>query len=142
MSALDTQVGGSHYANKTIQPVELAYARGYDGFVFSVLKYVTRHREKGGAQDLRKARHFVDLRREVRARLPKAAENHWAALANRLARDSEVTAQEYAEKNDMVARDAEIVVALDKWHLGKVSGETLNTLIDDLLFDTYGEFDA
>lgn len=60
-SALDHQEGGSHYKNKAIQPVEYCMANGIGFMEGSVIKYVTRWRDKGGVQDLKKARHFLDL---------------------------------------------------------------------------------
>ena len=56
-----TQVGGSHYKDRAIQPIEymmsneLGYAEG------AVVKYVTRWKDKGGVEDLKKAKHFLEL---------------------------------------------------------------------------------
>lgn len=61
MSALDQQVGGSHYRDMVIQPVEYILENSL-GFVEGcVVKYVSRWRSKGGVDDLKKARHFLDL---------------------------------------------------------------------------------
>lgn len=60
-SAFDHQEGGSHYKDKAIQPVEYCMANGIGFMEGSVIKYVTRWRDKGGVQDLKKARHFLDL---------------------------------------------------------------------------------
>lgn len=65
MSALTSQVGGDHYRNKAIQPVQFSMANELDACAHSILKYVTRHREKHGRRDLEKALHFVDLRLEL-----------------------------------------------------------------------------
>lgn len=71
MNALQTQVGGDHYSKLAIQPVEyitknrLGYAEG------SVIKYVTRHRSKGGAEDIRKAIHFLNLILELEYKEPR-----------------------------------------------------------------------
>lgn len=59
--ALAEQVGGSHYKNMVIQPVEYMMANGIGFMEGSVIKYVSRWRDKGGLEDLRKARHFLDL---------------------------------------------------------------------------------
>lgn len=60
-SPLGKQVGGDHYKGRKIQPVEYIHANGI-GFVEGcVIKYVSRWREKNGPEDLRKARHFIDL---------------------------------------------------------------------------------
>ena len=60
-SALTRQTGGTHYKGLPIQPVEYIHANGIGFFEGNVIKYVTRWREKGGVQDLEKARHYIDL---------------------------------------------------------------------------------
>ena len=61
MSALDTQVGGDHYKSMPIQPMEYSMANNLDACQHTVVKYVTRFREKGGVQDLQKAKHVIDM---------------------------------------------------------------------------------
>lgn len=61
MSAKQTQVGGSHYKELPIQPVEYCQRNRLGFCESSVIKYVSRHREKGGKQDLEKAIHFLQL---------------------------------------------------------------------------------
>lgn len=60
-SALTHQEGGDHYKKLKIQPVEYIHANGLGFCEGSVIKYVTRWRDKGGIRDLKKARHFIDL---------------------------------------------------------------------------------
>ena len=60
-TALDTQVGGSHYKDMRIQPVEYIHANGIPFIEGAVIKYVSRWRAKGGIEDVKKARHFLDL---------------------------------------------------------------------------------
>ena len=61
MSAYDKQIGGSHYKKMKIQPStfsnenKLLYPEG------TVIKYVIRHQDKGGKEDLLKAKHFIDM---------------------------------------------------------------------------------
>ena len=56
----DYQVGGNHY-KKTIQPIEyieknkLGYCEG------NVVKYVSRHQEKNGAEDIKKAIQYLEF---------------------------------------------------------------------------------
>lgn len=59
MSANDKQMGGSHYL-KPVQPWDYIAANGLDFFEGNIVKYVTRWRQKGGVDDLRKARHYLD----------------------------------------------------------------------------------
>lgn len=61
MSALDKQVSGDHYKALAIQPIEFIHANGIPFAEGSVIKYVTRWREKGGLADLEKAKHFLEL---------------------------------------------------------------------------------
>ncbi len=60
-SAFSEQVGGSHYREVVIQPVEYIMANSIPYCEGNVIKYVTRWRRKGGLDDLRKARHYLDL---------------------------------------------------------------------------------
>jgi hypothetical protein len=55
----DRQVGGAHYKSK-IQHWDYVLANELDYFQGQITKYVTRWRQKGGIQDLEKARHFLD----------------------------------------------------------------------------------
>ena len=60
-AALDTQVGGDHYKNMLIQPVEYIHKNGIGFVEGAVIKYVSRWRAKNGVEDLKKARHMLDL---------------------------------------------------------------------------------
>lgn len=59
MSANDSQVGGQHYAKKTIQPWDFIAANELGYFEGNVVKYLSRWRDKGGVQDLHKAAHYL-----------------------------------------------------------------------------------
>jgi hypothetical protein len=65
MSALKDQVAGGHYKKLAIQPVEFIQKNGIGFCEGNVVKYVTRWRDKGGVEDLRKAKHFIDLLIEI-----------------------------------------------------------------------------
>lgn len=60
-SALDVQVGGGHYKSMAIQPVQYIHANQIPFMEGSVIKYVSRHRAKNGAADIKKAIHFLNL---------------------------------------------------------------------------------
>ena len=60
-AALTTQVGGNYYKDMPIQPVEYIHKNGIGYFEGCVIKYVSRWRKKNGVEDLKKARHFLDL---------------------------------------------------------------------------------
>lgn len=61
MGALQEQYGGTHYKKLKIQPVEYIHANGIGYFEGSAIKYLSRWRDKGGIQDLRKAIHFIEF---------------------------------------------------------------------------------
>ena len=59
--ALDTQVGGGHYKDMAIQPMEYSMKNGLDACQHTAIKYISRFRDKGGIEDLRKAKHVIDM---------------------------------------------------------------------------------
>lgn len=59
--AINTQEGGDHYKSMKIQPVEYIHANNIGYCEGAVIKYVSRWKRKGGIEDLRKAKHFIDL---------------------------------------------------------------------------------
>lgn len=59
--AMHAQVGGSHYKDCALQPIEYIFANGIGFAEGNVIKYVSRWRAKNGVEDLRKARHYLDL---------------------------------------------------------------------------------
>jgi len=61
MKATDTQIGGNHYKKFKIQPVEFIVKNGLGYIEGNVIKYICRHKEKGGKEDLLKAKHYIDL---------------------------------------------------------------------------------
>ena len=67
-SALSKQEGGSHYKKLKIQPIEYIHANGIPFAEGCAIKYLTRWRDKGGVEDLKKARHFIDLLIELETR--------------------------------------------------------------------------
>jgi hypothetical protein len=61
MSHLDTQIGGVHYKDLTIQPVEFCQRNGFNYCESAAIKYIIRHKAKNGRQDLEKAIHYLQL---------------------------------------------------------------------------------
>ena len=60
-NALTTQVGGNHYATMQYQPIEFAMKCRLNPVQFSIVKYVSRYKNKNGFQDLAKALHFCEI---------------------------------------------------------------------------------
>jgi hypothetical protein len=73
ISAFEKQVGGDHYRRMAIQPVQFAHDNGLGFIEASVVKYVCRHRDRGGKQDLEKAIHFLELLIEMEYPVAEAA---------------------------------------------------------------------
>ena len=61
MNATDTQIGGTHYKQMKIQPIEFILSNKIGFIEGNVIKYVSRWRDKNGIEDLKKARHYLDL---------------------------------------------------------------------------------
>ena len=61
MSAMKTQVGGFHYTKMVIQPMEYSMKNGLGAAEHTVIKYVSRWKDKGGVEDLKKAAHTLQL---------------------------------------------------------------------------------
>lgn len=61
MPTLDHQVAGDHYKKMKIQPIEYILANCLGYCEANVVKYISRWRQKNGIEDLRKARHYIDI---------------------------------------------------------------------------------
>jgi hypothetical protein len=61
MGSTSEQVGGSHYKDMAIQPIDFIVANDIPYREANVIKYVTRWRNKNGIEDLQKARHYIDM---------------------------------------------------------------------------------
>jgi len=59
VNANDVQTGGHHYVMKAIQPWDFIIANNLGYLEGNIIKYVTRHKEKGGIEDLKKAQHYL-----------------------------------------------------------------------------------
>ena len=63
MKPEDIQHGGNHYKDqpKHLQPIYLAAALKLNPIEYSILKYLLRHRKKGGLLDVQKMMHFGQM---------------------------------------------------------------------------------
>lgn len=61
MSALDQQVGGNHYKDFTIQPIDYIMKNNLPYVEGNIVKYISRWRDKGGVEDLDKIKHYIDI---------------------------------------------------------------------------------
>lgn len=61
VTPLAIQHGGTHYKKLKIQPVEYIMANGIPYMEGNVIKYVSRWKDKGGIEDLKKAKHYLEI---------------------------------------------------------------------------------
>lgn len=57
----EIQVGGNHYSKYKIQPTEFIHTNSVPFIEGNIIKYVLRHKDKNGIEDLKKAKHYIDL---------------------------------------------------------------------------------
>lgn len=55
------QVGGDHYKKCGIMPTTYIRANNLDFFEGNIVKYITRHKDKGGAEDIEKVIHYAEM---------------------------------------------------------------------------------
>ena len=61
MSTYNKQIGGTHYKKMKIQPSKFVIENKLLFPEGNVIKYICRHKYKGGKEDLEKAKHFIDM---------------------------------------------------------------------------------
>lgn len=65
-SALRTQVGGSHYADNSIQPIEFIAKNDLSFIIGNLIKYAVRADKKNGKEDLKKCIHYAQIELELK----------------------------------------------------------------------------
>lgn len=83
-SVLSKQVGGDHYKNFNIEPIEFIKSNNLSFELGNVVKYVLR--DKNGNEDIEKAIHYIDLELEM-PKPPITAEEF--CKENKLTKDQE-----------------------------------------------------
>lgn len=58
---LEFQVGGNHYKELPIQPVEFCYKNNIPAIESSIIRYAVRHKRKNKSQDVEKIIHYAKL---------------------------------------------------------------------------------
>jgi len=61
VSVYDKQIGGKHYQNFSIQPSKFVIENKLLFPEGCAIKYICRHQNKGGKEDLLKAIHFIEM---------------------------------------------------------------------------------
>jgi len=59
--ATDKQIGGTHYKEYKIQPIEFIMKNKLSFIQGNVIKYICRYENKNGIEDLEKIKHYCDL---------------------------------------------------------------------------------
>ena len=60
-NAFKTQIGGTHYSEFAIQPTEYITKNKLGWYEGNCVKYISRHKLKGGADDIRKVIHYAQM---------------------------------------------------------------------------------
>jgi len=78
MDTVNMQVGGDHYKKRAIQPIDYILDNDLSFCEGCVIKYITRWRDKGGVEDLEKAKHYLEFLIEKHSRdaLSQALDTH------------------------------------------------------------------
>lgn len=118
------QVGGVHYSNKAIEPIEFIERNKLPFSVGNVVKYLTRWREKGGVEDLRKAQQYVEFIRKYDICVPHV---------------DRLKVEEYASKNKMGMQEGLVLCGLTRLTEGVQGAERakhldiVTILLNDLI---------
>lgn len=64
LKTYDKQIGGNHYQNFIIQPAEFINKNRLQFAEGNAIKYICRHSQKGGIQDIDKAIHYLEMVKE------------------------------------------------------------------------------
>jgi len=89
MESMKKQVGGDHYKNMVIQPVQYIHHNGLGFLEGLVVKYVSRHKAKNGREDLCKAKHALDLLMVLE--YENNSDNDWREYAKRQGRQAKTS---------------------------------------------------
>lgn len=60
-NSLQSQVGGSHYKNLQMQPIEFIIKAKLSFIQGNIVKYISRYKDKNGIEDIEKCIHYAEL---------------------------------------------------------------------------------
>jgi hypothetical protein len=129
------QVGGTHYLKLKIDPNRFCMRNHLDACIHGILKYVTRHRDRNGIEDLYKARHYVEIRETY-------------AIDLEPAKYEAITMLEYVTQNQICVDDAEVMYRLEAYYraighaAARICADRLVDEIERLIRKTYLTVDA
>lgn len=103
MSELNIQVGGCHYTDLVIQPIELIVKLKCTFIQGCIIKYVSRYKKKNGLQDLEKCEHYAKLSLELEEQKKRTIKPKELELIN-----------EYIKKNRFTILQRAIIISTIK----------------------------
>lgn len=134
-SALDIQVGGSHYKKNAIQPIQYTTANCMGPSEMNIIKYITRYKDKNGLEDLRKIRHYVDLHLETVASEPAVFRElrSWIATKDLFP----ISAEDYIVANKIEdPRVKMVIILVTYWRADQAEddvADTVKRLVEELI---------
>jgi hypothetical protein len=104
--SLQRQIAGNHYKGLAIEPFQFAMANDWDPVAFTILKRLSRYRNKDGRQDIEKALHEVDIRDQL-----------WSEnVRPRVAPNQRMTMETYLDANKITnGRVCMVLRSLESW---------------------------
>lgn len=119
---LAVQVGGQHYKRKGIQPVEFLERNHFPFSAACAIKYVFRWKLKGGAEDLKKAHHFLEFAEVYHTEHP-SKDHAWM-----------ISPATFVHSNGIEKPERDIIFAIcDSFTHGKKAYQKARKLITELL---------
>lgn len=105
MNALENQIGGNHYTRLKIQPGLFCQVNGITLLEGNVIKYISRFRFKNGVEDVKKAKHCVELIRDI--------EEQWSIVEEvDIPMDFAITPEEYCLENDLTGLEKDAIILI------------------------------
>ena len=65
VKASSEQIGGDHYKQYAIQPIEFITKNNIPYIEGNIIKYIVRWKDKNGVEDLDKIIHYIELLKEI-----------------------------------------------------------------------------
>jgi len=135
MTATAIQVGGTHYRDMKIQPVDFILSNAMGFCEGNVVKYVCRHRVKNGIEDLRKARHYLQLLMDCPWYMALFLKIRSAYIYATWGHGAAITAREFIAANGLEGDEACIIECVWIWNCNGFPGglEAAMKYLDDLI---------
>lgn len=127
--SLKTQIGGNHYLDFKLQPIEFIVNNNLGFIEANIIKYICRYKHKNGVEDLKKIKHYIGLAKELENRdyskfmvVCELQEEYTKYLIN--------NAQKYCKINNIPEKEKNIII---KICLSICDIENRFTIFDEIL---------